>query len=86
MSLKVRGEGFLFDAMTPDLSAGGVCLRSTRRFNSGDTLDFLIELSLVGSTPPQRPRLSARGIVTRIRDLGDGTNEFAARFSHSKLL
>jgi len=85
LPLKIRGVGFSIDTVTQNLSAGGVCLRSPRKFASGDVLDFLVEFSLVGSHPPQKPSLSARGFVTRCRDLGDGNFESAAKFIRSKL-
>ena len=86
MPLKARGEDFSYDTVTQNLSAGGVCLRSSRKCNTGDALGFLIEFSIAGSNPPQKPSLLASGLVTRVRNLGDGTFEFAAKFTQTKLV
>lgn len=86
MPLEISGEDFSSDALTQNLNAGGVCFRSSRKFISGDAADFPIELSVAGTNPSEKPNLSARAVVARVRDLGDGTYEFATKFTHSKLL
>jgi hypothetical protein len=85
MPLTVRGADFTFDTITDNLSAGGLLSHSLRKLTVGDTLEFRIQLSIAGSNPVEKPDLSAKGIVTRIRSLDKGTHEFAVKFIHTKL-
>ena len=86
MPITVLGSDFTFDTVTDNLSAGGLLSRSPRKFEAGDTIDFRIKFASAGSQPKEMPKLSARGIVTRVRTLDDGTYEFAAKFTRRKLL
>jgi len=86
MPVKVRGSDFEFKTVVQDLSAGGICSRSLRKIISGEELRFLVEFSLAGSDPELTPKMSSSGIVTRVRDLGAGTFQFAARFTGYRFL
>jgi len=88
LRVKVRGSDFEFETVVDDLGAGGICSRSLRKISPGERLRFMVEFSLPGRccrsgrTDSRKLRISARGIVTRIQDLQDGTFKFAAKFTH----
>jgi hypothetical protein len=73
MPVKVQGSHLEFDTIVDNLSAGGICSRSLRKISKGEKLRFLVEFSIVGSFPKTAPKISARGVVTRVRDLHDGS-------------
>ena len=85
MPLTVQGTGFAFETVTENVSAGGLLSRSRRVFAAGDKLDFRIKFAIAGSQAEETPNLAAQGIVTRVRRLGDGTCEFAAKFTRRVL-
>lgn len=90
--VKVRGNGYELETVVDDLGAGGICLRLPREVAIGESLSFLVEFSMTRkrkTTEPigrRAPRISARGIVMRVRDLEDGTFQLAAKFTHYVLV
>ena len=86
MPLTVRGDNFTFDTVTDNLSAGGLLAYSSRKFETGDMLEFRIKFKIAGSQVKGEPNLAARGIVTRVHSLDGGTYEFAARFTRKRLV
>jgi hypothetical protein len=84
--LRVQGSDFAFDTIVDDLSAGGVRSRSFRKLWEGDKLLFMVDFSLAGSHAETKPVMSAQGFVKRVRDLQDGTFEFAAKFTQFHFL
>ncbi len=81
MPLTVRVGDSEFETVVRDLSAGGLCARLPVQVSVGQTLEFALEFSRAGSKPDMAPRVSARGVATRARELGHGEFEFAARFT-----
>ena len=81
MPLTVRLGDLEFETVVKDLSAGGVSSCLPTQISTGEELGLAIEFSLAGSRPELAPKVSARGIVTRVRKMGDGTCEFAARLT-----
>jgi len=86
MPLKVKGKSFEFDIIVKDLSAGGLSSRSSKEICVGENLRFVVEFSVAPSRPDVMPRISAGGIVTRVRNLNDGSYEFAAKFTQYRFL
>lgn len=86
MPVRIQGSDFEFKTVVQDLSAGGICARSLKKISTGEELRFLVEFALAGSEAELTPKMSATGIVTRVRDLGDGTLQFGARFTGYRFL
>lgn len=85
MPLTIQSKDFSFDTVTDNISAGGLLSRSSRKFQTGDKLNFQIKFAIAASQPKKSPNLVAQGIVTRVRALDDGTCEFAVKFIRKKL-
>ena len=86
MSVKVVGRKREFGTIVTDLSAGGIRTRSMQEISTGERFRFVVAFSIAGRHPKTMPKLSARGIITRVRDLQDGCFEFAARFTRFRFL
>ena len=67
LPLKVRRvngvEGSEFETEVNDVGVGGMCARALREIKPGQEVGFLLEFSLVGTSPRSAPRLSGRGNI-----------------------
>lgn len=88
MPVEVRGSRFNFATVVDDLGAGGICLRLPLEVAVGERLSFLVDFVMIGTRQASEPsrrkmtRISAHGIVMRVKDLQDGTFRLAAQFTH----
>ncbi len=81
MPLTVGVGDLEFETVVKDLSAGGLCSRLPIQIRTGQALHLVVQFCLFGTQPRLGPTMFAEGIVTRVRALGDGTYEFAAKFT-----
>jgi len=86
MPLTVQGDNFSIDTVTDNLSAGGLYSCIPRTVEIGDNFNFQVEMTAAGSSPAEKPILSAQGIVLRAHTLEDGACEFAVKFTRTKLI
>ena len=77
---------FEFESVVDNLSAGGLCSRGPRKLDLGEKVLLLVRFSLAGELRLASPRLAARATVSRVRDLQDGTYQFAAAFTHHRFV
>ena len=84
--VSASGKRYEFESIAFNIGPGGLCTTAPRIVGAGDNLFFFVRFSRNGSTPDIAPALVARGIVLRTLEGQNGLLQFAAYFTHRKIL